>query len=333
MKVLHVSGPSAGGIGHHINQLQLGLTEFGIDSSVLAPVRTRPGAVARTARELKRGNYDLVHCHGYQGGAVGRAAGVFAGVPAVVTIHNTLQVVGRANQLARLAEGWMHKHTACWVTVSSYLRNYALGVLGIPENRMVVIANGIEVPAEIPPWFQEPVVGIVARLVPSKGVDIFLKAVQSLRPEVPNLRAVVIGDGPAKYQLKAMAHHLGLDNIVRFRGHISDVSAHLERMAVFVLPTRSEGLGISIIEAMSQGVPVVATAVGGVPELVCHETTGLLTQRDDYLGIARAVRQMLDNREQTEKMRRGAFLHISENYSSRAMLESTQEIYRRVLNG
>jgi glycosyltransferase involved in cell wall biosynthesis len=281
---------------------------------------------------MQRGHYDLIHCHGFQGGAVGRTATLLTRIPAVVTIHNTLQVGGAANQFARLAEGWLNKRTAYWVAVSSFLRNYARGVLGIPEDRMEVIANGIELPPELPPWFHEPVVGIVARLVPSKGVDIFLRAIQLLRPEVPGLRAVIIGDGPARYQLKAMTHHLGLGSTVRFWGQCEDVSAHLARMAVFVLPTRSEGLGISIIEAMSRGVPVVATTVGGVPELVHHGSTGLLTPRDDYEGIARAVRQILADRGKTEAMRRAAFTHILEKFSSQCMLSRTRDLYRRVLN-
>jgi len=223
--------------------------------------------------------------------------------------------------------------TAYWVTVSSFLRNYAWRVLGVPVNRTELLPNGVEVPEELPPWCPKPVIGIVARLVPSKGVDVFLRGIQLLRPEVPDLRAVVIGDGPAKLQLQALSRELGLTSVVSFLGHCDDVSSQLNKIAVFVLPTRSEGLGISVMEAMSQGVPVVVTAVGGVPELVQHNITGLLIRPDDYGSIARYVRQILGDRDKAEIMRRAAYSYMSSNYSLNTMLKGTHGLYRRVLDG
>lgn len=332
MKVLHVSGPSAGGISRHIQQLQRGLAAMDVKVNLVSPVAVRPGFVINVFRELKRGGYDLVHCHGYQGGAVGRAAAVLARVPAIVTIHNTLQVGGAANWCARRAESWLRPGTAWWVAVSNFLRNYAWSVLGVPDDRTEVIANGVDVPSEIPPWYDKPVVGIVARLIPAKGVDVFLRAIQLLRPEVPELQAVVVGDGPALAQLKALTHELGLEAVVQFRGHCEDVPGILKKMAVFVLPTRSEGLGISVMEAMAMGVPVVATAVGGVPELVRNNCTGILVRQDEYRSIARSVRELLENRERAENLRRAAYRHIADNYRTEAMLDQTLRLYQQVLH-
>lgn len=333
MKVLHVSGPSCGGIASHIRQLRNGLAAHGVQAALAPPAAVRFNSIAQLARELKRGKYDLVHCHGFQGGAVGRIAARMVGLPALVTIHNTLQAGGITGHCALMAENVLRRHTAKWVAVSAFLRNYAWNVLKIPDERTEVIANGIELPPALPPWSAGPVVGIVARLIPSKGVDVFLRAVQLLRPEIPELKAVIIGQGPAEGELKYMAHSLGLQNTVKFLGHCQDVPSLLKEMTVFVLPTRSEGLGISILEAMAMGVPVVATAVGGVPELVKHQQTGMLVRVDEYGAIARAVRQILQNREQTEAMRRAAFEHIKAKYNAALMVERTLEVYRQVLHG
>lgn len=332
MKVLHISGPAQGGIARHIQQLQRGLAPLGVNCQVAEPVAAAPGSVLRVYREIKRGQWDLVHCHGFQGGAVGRAAAVMARVPAIVTIHNTLQVVGPARFGARLAESWMRDKTAWWVTVSAYLRNYAWKELGIPEARTAVIANGVQMPAEIPPWQQQPVLGTVARLIPAKGIDIFIRAVQLLRPEIPELKANIIGDGPEARRLKALTADLGLEGTVEFLGYREDVAEQLKKMAVFVLPTRSEGLGISVLEAMSMGVPVIATAVGGIPELVRHNHTGILVRRDEHGAIARAVRQLLRDRERTEAMRRAAFDNTKRNFSSESMFQRTYSLYQQVVN-
>lgn len=332
MKVLHVSGPAQGGIACHIQQLQKGLAPLGVSSQVAKPVTAAPGSILKVYREIKKGQWDLVHCHGFQGGAVGRAAAAMAGVPAIVTIHNTLQVVGPVRLGAKLAESWMREKTAWWVTVSSYLRNYAWKELGIPEARTAVIANGVQMPAEIPPWQQQPVLGIVARLIPAKGIDIFIRAVQLLRPEIPDLKAVIIGDGPSASRLKALTEDLGLGGTVEFLGYREDVGEQLKKIAVFVLPTRSEGLGISVLEAMSMGVPVIATAVGGIPELVRHNHTGILVRRDDYGAIARSVRQLLRDKERAEAMRRAAFDNATRNFSSESMFQRTLEIYQQVVN-
>lgn len=333
MKVLHVSGPSRGGIGSHIRQLQLGLQNKGIETVLAQPAGANPNSIVKLIRELKRNKYNLVHCHGFQGGAAGRVAAQLVGIPAIVTIHNTLQVGGIAGCGAVMAENLLRQRTALWVTVSCFLRNYAWNVLNVPDDRSAVIANGIDIPDVIPPRTKKAVVGIVARLIPSKGVDVFLRAVQLLRPEIPELKAMVIGDGPAKHQLMYMAQNLGLENTVQFMGHCENVPSLLEEMAVFVLPTRSEGLGISILEAMAMGVPVVATAVGGVPELVKHRHTGLLVRVDECSAIARAVRQIFTHREEAESMRQAAFDHVANNYNATLMVERTLDVYRRVARG
>lgn len=328
MRVLHISGPAQGGIAKHIELLCRGLAGYGVVSEA-APTSLSPGQVLAVSRQVGRGRWDLVHCHGFQGGAVGRLAGALGGVPTVMTIHNTLQVTGSRRICAKLAENYLRKRTASWVSVSSFLHSYACRELRIPGGKIETIANGVRLPASLPPRQKEPVVGTVARLIPAKGIDVFLKAIQLLRPEIPGLKGVVIGDGPAKRKLVALSEELGLAGTVKFLGQRDDVSEQLLKMAVFVLPTRSEGLGISILEAMAAGVPVVATGVGGVPELISHSRTGLLVRLDEHGAIARAVRQLLREEGSAEKMRKAAYEFVAENYNVEKMVERTYSVYCR----
>lgn len=332
MRVLHVSGPAQGGIARHMEQLRWGLVDWGVESELLPPQRTRPAAILKVREEIRRGKWDLVHCHGFQGGAVGRAAAVLAGVPTVFTIHNTLQTAWPLRLGAQLTEKMFREKTAYWVTVSAFLRNYAWRELGIPARRTEIIFNGVELPETLPPWQQQPVIGTVARLIPSKGIDIFLRAVQLLRPEVPGLKAVVIGSGPYEQQYRALSENLGLGKTVTFLGYREDVRDQLQKIAVFVLPTRSEGLGISVLEAMAMGVPVIATAVGGVPELIRHNQTGFLVRQDEYGAIARLVQRLLADREKGEALRGAAFALAAKEFNAKDMLERTYGLYRRVIN-
>lgn len=326
MKVLHISGPARGGIASHIGYLCRELLGRGVECQPLT-VKVGAAAVYKVQKEIRRGHWDLVHCHGFQGGVVGRLAAALETVPVIVTLHNTLQVTGFLHLGARVAEKSLGRRTGCWLSVSQFLSNYASKELGIPAAKIHVIATGVEAPTALPPRCCEPVIGTVARLIPSKGVDVFLRAVQLLRPEIPGLRAVVIGDGPERKKLMALSRALGLAETVNFLGYRDDIQVQLQNLAAFVLATRSEGLGISILEAMAAGVPVVATAVGGVPELIKHTETGLLVRPEEHGAIARAVRQLLRNEAGAEAMRQTAYDYAVQRHNLERMIDSTYSVY------
>lgn len=146
-----------------------------------------------------------------------------------------------------------------------------------------------------------PLVGVVARLHPSKGQDVFLAAVTLLSCSYPGLRAAVVGgalhglEGTYEADLHAQARALGIDDRVRFVGHVDDPIPWLDALDVVVLPTYMEGLPLVLMEAMALGKPVVASAVGGVPELVEDGRSGLLVPPGDPDALATAIRQVIDD--------------------------------------
>ncbi|MTI94128.1 MAG: glycosyltransferase family 4 protein [Firmicutes bacterium] len=331
LRVLQVSGPAAGGIKKHIRQLAAGLYARGVEVRIAPPGPVSPLTMAALIRDIREGGVDLVHCHGFQGGVNGRLAALVAGVPAVVTIHNSLQVKGLYTRGALWAEGCLRRRTARWVAVSSWLRDWSLATLGLPESGIEVIYNGIEL-TPLPDFCPRPVVGTVARLIHGKGIDVLLRALALLRRDLPNVRGLIVGDGPERPKLELLSRELGLESVVKFTGHVDDVGGYLRRMGVFVLPTRSEGLGISIMEAMTQAVPVVATAVGGVPELVVDGKTGLLVPADAPGRLALAIKQILTSRALAQRLTVGAWEHLQARFALDAMISGNYQLYRRVID-
>jgi glycosyltransferase involved in cell wall biosynthesis len=183
------------------------------------------------------------------------------------------------------------------------------------DSRLVVIPNGVS-----SHWFQEtrqtPTKGettflFVGRLEPQKGVDLLLRAFCEL-PKHCKLR--IVGTGPHEGEYKGLAQDLGLSLRVEFVGHSppAAVRRELERAYALVLPSRAELFGIVLVEAMAMGVPVIASRVGGIPEVVVHEGTGLLVPRDDVHALAAAMRRM-----QSDQTLRSQFARQGPDHAAR----------------
>jgi len=155
-----------------------------------------------------------------------------------------------------------------------------------------VTPNSGSTPGESPlsdEWREEPLVGVVAQLKPEKGLRTFLEAAAQASQLLPDVRFVVVGDGPLRGQLEALAQRAGVDRRVRFLGFRSDARALVELLDVLVVPSLSEGTPLVVLEAMAAGIPVVASAVGGIPDQIRHEKEGLLVPPGDSAALADAL--------------------------------------------
>jgi glycogen(starch) synthase len=202
--------------------------------------------------------------------------------------------VGRTDTLlhrALTSAGWV---VACAEAVLAQARAVA------PEiaERSSVIRNGVEVPPE-PPGplpLEAPRLLCLGRLVPAKGFDLALTAFAALRPLFPSLRLVVAGDGSARPELERQAAALGIEAAVDFRGWVDParVPALLNTATVVVMPSRREGLPLVAVQAALMARPIVATRVGGLPEVVVDQETGLLVAPEDAPGLAAAIASLLE---------------------------------------
>ena len=259
---------------------------------------------ARYAWELTRlvrtGHFDLVHAHVYASAVAAAAATIGTDVPLVVTEHSDATWRTRA---ARSVHVFALRRAARVIAVSESIRDRLVDE-GVPAERIVVIRNAVSDHGapRADPLLRDGVaiVGAVARLNPEKGVRHFVEAAARVARVRPQTRFVVIGDGPERESLETLAREL--DAPVWFLGARGDVPEFVGFLDVLVLPSLSEGTPLVTLEAMSAGVPVVATAVGGVPYQITDGREGLLVPPGDADAIANALLRLVDDRELRREM-------------------------------
>jgi glycosyltransferase involved in cell wall biosynthesis len=178
----------------------------------------------------------------------------------------------------------------------------------------------------------------VGRLVERKGVHVLLDALHLLHAH-GEIRLRIVGDGPLRSSLEARAVTLGLKRVVEFCGVVSadELARHYQESDAFVLPAvvdskgDTEGLGVVLIEALAHGCPVIASRVGGIPDIVHDEKTGLLVPPGDAEALAKAIRRYLDNREFAEHLAESGREHVERHFSWGAIISKLQELYAGVV--
>jgi len=277
------------------------LRQNGIETTV-APfddlMRT-VGIVRRTCSEQA----DIVHAHRW--GAILAAATALRGTetPLVCTVHSMFapeaRFSGRTENAERLPQ--VIAREARQVVAISQAVKETLVRHGVPEERVKVIYTGVRALPTVPPDLTGiPAIGFVGRLSFEKGPDLLLKAAALLRQRAPSLRFNVhfIGDGQMRSYLEEQARLLGLDGCCRFFGFLRDPGPEAARLTLLAVPSRQEGMGLVIPEAMSAGIPVVGAAVGGIPEAVANGETGLLVPPENPGALAQALERLLIDAEQ-----------------------------------
>ncbi len=266
-------------------------------------------ALAGVVRQIRRFRPDIVETHTAKAGVIGRVAAALCRVPVVIHVYHGHVLHGyfspAPTRLFVEIERRLARHSSCLLAVSRQVRSDLLD-LGIgTRNRFEVMPLGLdldrfrsidgrrgELRAELG-LGAVPLVGIVARLAPVKAHDVFLRAAAALRERMPEARFVVVGDGELRASLEALAADLGLAGCVTFLGWRRDVERIYADLDLLVLSSRNEGSPIALIEAMASGRNVVATAVGGVPDVVRHGETGLLVGPDDHRALAASMEELL----------------------------------------
>ncbi len=213
------------------------------------------------------------------------------------------------------------------VTVSRAVEHELTSRLGWPADRITVIPNGVPLEPLLPELGE--LVGTLTSFARVKGLDVFLEAAAKLTATRRETRFALFGAGPEAAALRALAHDLGLNGAVSFPGHVPAREA-LSRMAVFVLSSHMENAPLALLEAMTAGVPVVATRVGGVPELV-PAGTGQLVPPGDSSALGTAISRLLDHPDLAREQARAARRHVERSGGADEMIARTLALYERVL--
>ncbi len=168
---------------------------------------------------------------------------------------------------------------------------------------------------------------MVACLREEKRIDVLINAAPQILARFPDAHFLIAGDGTCRESLVALAGQLGITDRVTFLGHRDDVPAVLAQADMFVLPSRSEALPNSVIEAMASGLPVVASRVGGIPELVDDGKTGYLVPPGDPNALADALARLLEDPRRSAELGRAGRIKIEQNYSFDRMVEQMETLY------
>lgn len=308
-------------LGEHVRAHGYAAREFAVRTKV------DPAAVVRMAREFRAQRYDIVHTHLSTSTVNGCLAARLARIPSVATVH------GLSGKLSFLAADHL-------VAVSADVRRHMTSQ-GLHESRISIVHNGVDVAPPAPGAREAsraalgipdhcPTVGTTARLTALKGVDTALQAVARLRDDFPELRYVVFGDGEMEGELRSLAASLDISGNVVFAGYRTDLPQLLPALDVFLFPTLREAMGIALIEAMAAEIPVVATRVGGIPEVVV-EGTGLLVSPSDPVGMADQVGRVLRQPELRQSLVVAARERVRTEYSSARMATRTLTVYQAML--
>jgi glycosyltransferase involved in cell wall biosynthesis len=278
---------------------ELRSAEIAVDVLNTSPSIRDPRTTFRLWRYLRRERPTIMHARTGAMTVHGLLAARLAGVP--VRIVEEVGVPHRG-PVGRLVFPLMYRLATRVIGVSDAVADYLVQHDKVDPRRTVRIYNPVDdsffAPAPESHWAAGEHLVTVGRLVPEKAQEVLLNAVVELLPAHPDLTLSVVGAGPCRRSLEDQTARLGISDSVRFLGHRRDVRAILASADVFVLPSRSEGLGIALVEAMAARVPSVATDVGGLAE-VLGETSEWLVAPDDVEGLAAALGRMLATDHET----------------------------------
>jgi glycosyltransferase involved in cell wall biosynthesis len=298
-------------------------------------------------RLLRRVRPEVVHTHTSKAGAVGRLAAWLAGIPVVIhTPHGHLfyGYYGRfLSTLVCFAERLLARLTDRIVTLTDRgAQEHVQYKIASPQ-KFVTIHGGnflaqfrstrvnITVKRKelgLPP--EGPIIGTVGRLVPIKGHTWLVRAVARVVVEFPQTCVVLVGDGPLLGELKDLAAELGISPHVVFLGTRHDIPECLAVLDLFVLPSLNEGMGRALLEAMAVGCPVVATRVGGIPDIVADGTTGLLVPPRDDRALAEAILTLLWDRSRRAAYGEAARRHVDGRFDVETMVRNIERLYDEV---
>jgi glycosyltransferase involved in cell wall biosynthesis len=289
--------------------------------------------LSRIIKELKP---DIVHAHDPHGVAFASLALSFLTSRTCPGLIASRRVAFHLKSHA--FSRWKYHQVDCFVAASEAIRHVLVGD-GIEPSRVVTVHEGIDVHrgqaepvANIHAEFwlptHAPIVGTVAALSQEKGHRHLIDAAALVVREVPDARFVILGEGDQRPALERQIKELHLDKHVVLPGFRADILSFMRAFDVFVMPSLSEGLGTSLLDAMASAKPVVASNTGGIPEVVAHSETGFLVPPRDHHALAMAIVRLLKDSGLRERMGGAGLERVQRMFSAARMVERTLEVYQ-----
>lgn len=367
MRVVQLLTQAEGGPAVHAADVAAGLARRGHDSHVVGPAspetpRARAAGVTwhercmahktdargagRVVAALRELSPDVLHLQDRRAGMLGRLLGPAAGRPGVVyTLHGVADglsdlVAGNVRAAPRRrrdtlyylqGERWLARLGGRVVVPSAAVADFATGHVGLPAHVVDVVPNGVDPqryrPADADPGPGASDVVWVGGLVPVKRPDLLVEAVAAL----PGVTATMVGDGPLTSEVDRLRTLLGVADRVRTVGRRADPAADLLAARVYALTSVAENCPLALLQAMASGLPVVAPAVGGVPEVVRNGVEGLLFPAGDGDALREALQRLLDRPDLREQYGRAARARVLECFTLEHCLDDLERTYAEVV--
>lgn len=296
-------------------------------------------AVLALKKFMKEHKIEILHTHNYKSDVIGLLSAKLASVPIVATAHGFTEVTKAVSFYEKLDRWLLKKFFNAVVVVAETV----LGDFHSPRKK--VIANGLEITRfeankELRQKFRaachinedEALIGIVGRLSVEKNQELFIHAAHDFLRQNKNVKFVIVGNGPEEDKLKSLVMAYALKKEIIFTGLIEDVAGVYQGLDIFTLTSRTEGIPMTILEAMASRVGVVAPKVGGIPQIIYHRETGMLFEKDDKDGLVKVWQELVQDFKLRQNLINHAYEYVKSEFLQSVMAEKYLDCYRNVLS-
>lgn len=294
-------------------------------------------AIKKIRQEIKRVKPHLIHVHGTRAGALARLAAIGLNIPVIYTEHLWTSHFKLSNPFLNYIHhigGWfLDIFTTLNIAVSDAVRDFLIESQISYGKKIKVIYNGIEPTKNRAKIFSndhEIILGTVGTLIPLKGMQYLIDAMPLILTEFPEAKLVIIGDGPYKKNLEKQVKRMKLKKDVEFHGFKAEIEKELVKMDLYIQPSISESFGLAIVQAMSVGLPIIATKTGGIPELVTEGKSGYLVEAANAKELANAIIYLLRDKKQARRMGEMARREATVRFNLKDMIRELETTYEEV---
>lgn len=323
--------------------------QLGLSVHIVASHKADPRLLFRIVQVIRQQGYNVLDSQNIQSKFWANLAAIMTRTSLVSTLnswyaneHGKASIKGRIYTLLEL---FTNQSLDLYITVSEKDRQSLLRA-GLPEDKVKLIYNAVDMKTSAIPgdseWLRKKfdlpldsmICTAVGRLVPVKGYDVLINAVQKIASQVPQLYCLIVGEGEGKEELREQIRGAGLENRVHLLGYYDRQNAMsiLKSSDIFVMPSRYEGTPIALLEAAALARPILASATGGIPELVQHEKHALLVSPGDPTALAQGLMKLTLDREYARSLGQRAQRRIRQKFNLDSQVNATWQAYKKALD-
>jgi glycosyltransferase involved in cell wall biosynthesis len=320
------------------------LRQAGVKVHSLSPHKLLPFYLASIPWRLLADRPDILHCHLIPSNIIAKPLGALLGVPVLINHDHTNDTRRAESRLLLALDRFSNRFASHIVAVSASCRDFLITRESIPTSDVTLVPNAIDLRRFSPASARRDqarverglpasarVVAGVGRLNPQKNFALFLDIAAQLAPQFPDLHFLLAGDGPEEKMLREKAAALGISDRVTFSGYVADTRLVYLAADVLLMPSRYEGLPMALLEAMAMGLPVVASQLDGIAEVIGDGREGFLVPSDNASLFVERTAALLQDADLSSRIAQNARAKIEASFSVERMTSAVEEIYDRFL--